>query len=150
MADRVINFNRGVLIQKEPNTGMRVYMYLDKPGVYYNHMERELPEAIAKKAGIDTEYFAKLKFKQDKMGELSAAIEKELALQEAKAKPVVIETRGEYTLVKIGPRAEVRDGDGNSMSEHPMPYDEAKIFLDILVPKETAAKGKKAEPTPAA
>lgn len=149
MADRSISFNRGVMIQKHVPTGMKVYMYLDNPGHYLNLYGNEVPEALAEKAGFDVSLFAKQRFKREKMTEFESAMEKELALAEAEAKPVVLEERGGYVLIKKGLRAEVRDAEGNSMAEKPLPLEEAKLLMEILAPK--AIVGKKAlKPAPKA
>lgn len=141
MAERAIDFNQGVLIHKEPSTGMKIYMYLGQPGHYLNYNGKAVPETLAKRAGFDTERFAKLRFKQEKMSELNASMEAELELAEANAEEVVVEERGGYKLVKKGLKGSVVDQDGDSMSEKPLPLAEAKALLNLLVPKE-AKKAK--------
>lgn len=151
MAERQVNFDRGVMIQKEPLSGMRVYMYIDEPGHYLNYAGKEIPEVLAKKAGFDTELYGKLRFKKEKLAEVGAAMERELELAEAQSEAISLEKRGGYELIQKGPTANVIDlSDGSPMTAKPMTIAEARLMMEILAPKKAKGKGKADDAAPAA
>jgi hypothetical protein len=85
-------------VQKNHPSGVYVIMYKDKPGVYFDHGERELPAAFAKAAGFETEKLARLAQLQLDRGAMNEAIAKAMSAEEYE----VVETRATYRLVSIG------------------------------------------------
>lgn len=56
-----VDLNRGVTMKKEPESGIRVCMYKDQPGVFLDMKGGILPESFAKKAGFDIKELDKQK-----------------------------------------------------------------------------------------
>lgn len=142
--------NEGNIIVAQPNAGVihrytpegiSVYMYNSEPGRYYSEQGHELPEGFAKLAGFDTEDLARKRRKSEAMSQAASAIEAEFA---ASTKRVVVETRGEYSLVEIGDnRFNIEFDDGTAMNPMPLPKDVAIRLLDTLAPKGPATPAKK-------
>ncbi len=56
-----IDLNRGVTMKMEPDSGIRVCMYKDEPGVFLDLNGGILPPSFAKKAGFDIKELEKQK-----------------------------------------------------------------------------------------
>lgn len=76
-----LDLNRGVMTKFHP-TGMRVSMYLDDPGRYYDDRGDPLADEFAKAAGFDLEKNRKEKAKQVRMAAYKAELDKEYASAE--------------------------------------------------------------------
>ncbi len=144
-----INLDRGVLIRKVRSANMKIFMYFDTPGVYYNVHEKEVPEGLAIAAGFDTDKYSKLKFKREKMREFEKTIEAQLAMEEEDAAqpPKVLAERGGFKVIdaKLG-NVWVLDEDGEKMNDRPINVPTGMLLLDQLA--GPATKGKKAKQEP--
>jgi hypothetical protein len=136
MANRKIDYDRGVLIKTHPSMGMDIYMYVDTPGVYLNAFGTEVPMELATASGYDTERFGKEKIKRERMKLAMASIEAELELADKQEKQEVVYSKGDFKVVDIGlGRHFVQDPDGNRLTTQAIPLEQAKVLVDQLVPK---------------
>lgn len=78
-----IDRNRGCVIRFHPK-GMRVVMYYDAPGEYFDERGSPLNIEVAKAAGFDVERLARDRAKQDKLNEYKKRLDKEFQEQEDK------------------------------------------------------------------
>lgn len=137
MADRKIDYNRGVMINSH-RSGVDVYMYVDEPGVYLNAFAAEVSEQFAKEAGFDVETYGKARRKREMMAQAMQLIEDELADDND---PKVIEDRDGFKLVQLGlDRYVVEDPDGQRLTPTPLGNLLARKVLDGLKPKVKEAK----------
>lgn len=128
---RIIDYNRGVLINVHQATGMDVYMYVDTPGVYLNGHGKPVAEAMAKEAGYPTEEYAKRRQRQERLAAAKEKIEQEFALEVGIHK-VVREKLG-FKLVDIGlERFNVEDPEGVVLHKSPLNKAVAEKLLDHL------------------
>lgn len=138
MAERAIDYDRGVLINTDAISGMDIFMYYDQPGVYLNAHGVPVPEALAKSAGFDVEFYSKEKVKRDRMAAAKAVIENDLkdAKDETGEK---IDLDGGYSIVGIGlGRYMLKDPDGNTLTETPLSKEHALSVAKLLAqPKDT-------------
>lgn len=142
MAERVIDYDRGVLINTDAVSGMQIFMYYDQPGVYLNAHGVPVPEALAKSAGFDVETHAREKVKQDRMAAAKAVIENDLkdAKDETGEK---IDLDGGYAIIGIGlGRYILKDPDGNTLTETPLSKEHAMSVAKLLAqgPKKDEKK----------
>lgn len=135
MANRKIDYDRGVIISQHKQTGMDIFMYVDTPGVYLNAFGTPVADKLAKEAGYDVEKFGKERVKRERMKAATDAIEQELAIvNDQGVKTVVEETEG-FKIIDIGlGRHFVEDPDGNKLTSVPLPLEQAKVLLRQLVP----------------
>lgn len=145
-----IDVNRGVVSRLHRETGVRVYMYWDKPGYYYDEHHNSLAEEFAGSAGFPVREHAKDRFKAEKMEAFSAQVQAQLAAaEEAQDKEVIAEKGGYQVLAMPYGTAIVVDETGNKMTPLPVAKAHALGLLDALVPsdpdaiKEQKAKAKK-------
>lgn len=124
-----IDLNRGVRKQIDSKTGIEVFMYKDKPGVYYDRAGNELDEKLAKSAGFDVQGLKKRREKMQKMQEAISAIEAEYG-----DAPMFYEKGGLKTIeagVGTG-RFKIADKDGIPMSEKEFSFKGAKDIIDSM------------------
>lgn len=145
-----IDVNRGVVSRLHRETGVRVYMYWDAPGYYYDEHSNHLAEEFADAAGFPTKDHAKARFKAEKMTAFMAQVDKSLAdAEEAQDKEVLAEKGGYRILAMAYGTAIVVDENDKRVNPMPIPIAQAKGLLDALVPSdpdaivEKAAKAKK-------
>lgn len=145
-----IDVDRGVVSRVNRESGVRVYMYFDKPGYYYDEHEHALSEAFAEAAGFPVKEHAKDRYKREKMAEFSAQVSASLAAAEEAEEKEVIDSKGEYRILAMPyGQAIVVDDVGNRLTALPVPLMAARGLLDALVPTppEALTKAKaKAEP----
>lgn len=123
-----IDLDRGVTIRIE-TSGVRVYMYKDTPGIYYNHGGHVISEKIAAAAGFPVDELRHMKEMRDKQSDALNAIEREFLGQ-----PVteIANVEG-WKIMHLGVgRHSVLDPDGNSMNTRDMTQEEALILLEQL------------------
>lgn len=139
MANLAIDYDRGVVFQTHPSTGMNVYMYKSEPGKYINAYGSPLSEKIAQEAGFDTVKYGKEKLKRERMAVAMGAIERELeAVEDAKVEPVY--ELGGFKIMDIGlGRHNVIDPDGNQLNATPLSREIADILVKELNPKTEEA-----------
>lgn len=128
MADRIIDYDRGVLINTH-FSGMDVFMYVDDPGKFLTAHNTVVPDEIAKQAGYDTDKLGKERVRLERRKVANALIDKEMADDKDIVETVVFENNG-FKLVSIGMgRHNVRDPDGNILNAHPLPKETGeKLF----------------------
>lgn len=142
-----IDVDRGVVSRLHRETGVRVYMYYDAPGYYYDEHSNSLAEAFAEQAGFPIKEHAKERFKREKMKEFMAKVDQSLAeAEEAQDKEVLAE-KGNYKVLAMAyGTAIVVDENGQRITPLPVAMAQAKGLLDALVPSEpdaiVEAKGK--------
>lgn len=144
MADRVIDYDRGVLINVHKETGMDVFMYVDEPGKYLTAHGHPVPAAIAAQAGYDTEKLEKERIRQERKLQASAIIDKELSDEKDVVEIEVGKAAG-FTLVSIGlGRHHLKDPEGNQITANPLTLEQGKKLLAAM--SEDVTKGKVAAP----
>lgn len=131
-----IDVNRGVVSRMHRETGVRVYMYFDKPGYYYNEHEHSVSEDFAAAAGFPVEQHAKERFRSEKMAEFNEKLTAQLAADDEASEKAVLKSKGEYRVLAFGYGAIVVDADGNKMTPTAIPKEQAFGLLDALVPTE--------------
>lgn len=130
-----IDVDRGVISRLHRETGVRVYMYFDKPGYYYNEHEKPLSEEFAEQAGFSVSLHAKERFRQEKLDAFNIEITKRLADADEAEDKEVLREKGEYKVLAMAyGSAIVVDGDGVKMTPIPVPREQAFGLLDALVP----------------
>lgn len=136
MPDRVIDYDRGVIIKIEPITGSDVFMYVDAPGKYLSAHGKPISDQFAAAAGYDIEHLAKERVKLDRKKIASDAIDAELA-DDKDAKNAVVEEINGYKLVDIGlGRFLIRDPDDNLVTATPLAQEHAKKVIALLAEKD--------------
>jgi len=141
-----IDVNRGVVSRLHRETGVRVYMYYDKPGYYYDEHTNAVADNFAEAAGFPVAEHAKERYKQEKLADFTTEINRRMAEAEDAADKEVLEQKGEYKILKMAyGTAIVVDGEGHKITPMPIPLPQAKGLLDALVPSEpeVVKKGKK-------
>lgn len=95
-----INYNRGVMIRDHGSLGVKVYMYLDDPGLYLNVHGKPIAETLAKQAGFDVVEYRKRR----SMKLATTEFERKLRAQyEAETQEtLVVETKGLMRIVDLG------------------------------------------------
>jgi hypothetical protein len=144
-----IDVDRGVVSRLHRETGVRVYMYFDAPGYYYDEHSNSLSEDFAEQAGFPVKDHAKDRFKREKMKAFMSQVDRSLAeAEEAQDKEVVAEKGGYKILAMAYGTALVVDENDQRITPLPIPMIQAKGLLDALVPSDPdamkdKAKGKK-------
>jgi hypothetical protein len=139
---RKINYDRGVIIKIIKATGMEVYMYADNPGHYLSSHGNAVSEELAREAGYNTEHFAKLRMRKEKMAAASKAIEDELDIADRSGTKEVVLDRDGFKLIHYGAgRHYIEDPDGNNLTPAaPLPREAAeRIFDQVVTPKPAPA-----------
>lgn len=142
-----IDVDRGVVSRLHRETGVRVYMYYDQPGYYYDEHTHAVAETFAEAAGFPVAEHAKERYKREKMADFSAEITRRMSEAEDASNKEVLAEKGEYKILAMAyGTAIVVDGSGQKITPMPVPLEQAKGLLDALVPSEPEAlkaKGKK-------
>lgn len=135
MATKVIDYDRGVVINTHKEYNIEVYMYKDDPGVYLSAHGTPVSNEVAQGAGFDIEKFGRLKLKKERMNKAMQLIEKELDTIEVKKD--VVEERGGLQLVDIGlDRFQVIGPDGEALNKTPLSREQGSRLLKGLAPDE--------------
>jgi len=146
-----IDYDRGCIIRIEPTTGMDVVMYRREPGIYYTGTGREVPEALAKRAGFDTDAHARARAKREKLAQFAQLLDREEADDHAslsaKPKDVVYEAEGFKVISLGGGRHAVEDIDANVLTGKGkfVTREVAIKLVDEMVEGERARLAKLAE-----
>lgn len=149
MADRKIDYDRGVIINAHKASGMDVFMYVDDPGNYLNAHGGKVSSELAAEAGYDIQKLEKERVRRERKLTASQLIDAELA-DDKDVSQEVVEERDGYKLVSTGlGRHYVLDPDGNKLTPVHMSLEVATKLLDGMAPKkvevvEADDKGKKA------
>lgn len=126
--------NKNKFEPDEQYGGLAVYMYIDTPGVYYNVHGKEVPAAMAQKAGYDVTHLGKLRGKQLALAEFDRKLRAELEIELAEDEVVLAEA-GEWKIIGLpADRAKVVDKEtGEPVTAVPMSRSDAKKLLAELV-----------------
>lgn len=129
MADKVIDYDRGVLINVHAGTGMDVFMYVDDPGKFLTAHGTVVPDKVAGEAGYDVEKLAKERLRLERKRVASDLIDRELSDDKNLEEKELKEKNG-FRLVSLGlGRHNVKDPDNNVLNAHPLPKESAvKLF----------------------
>jgi len=117
MADRPIDYDRGVVIRLIPKLNMEVFMYVSEPGVYLSAHGKELPRSIAEEAGFDVIRLEAQRLHRERMAKASQMIAAELKIGDDAGIRTVVEAKDGFKIVSIGRgRHELEDEDGNILT----------------------------------
>lgn len=125
MADRKIDYDRGVLIRHVKDLNMEVFMYRDDPGVYLTAFGNPVPVDIAAKAGYDIARNEKLRQKKLRLSRAKEMIEKDL--DDAPRNETVALEKAGYKAVHLG--------NGRYIVKGP---DDEVLTPGAILPKEVA------------
>lgn len=139
-----IDLDRGVMIRKAQGPNMKIFMYIDEPGVYYNVHGGEVPKDLAKLAGYDVEKYAKLKWKRDRMSEFQAQIERELEIENSEEPAKIIASEKGFEVRAHGGlgAVDVFDPDGGKLNDRPITEAEGLLLLKFMAGEQPAPKNK--------
>ena len=138
MAEKRIDYDRGVIKRTHPLNGVAIYMYRDTPGDYLNAFGTPVSEKIAKEAGFDVALLAKHKLKRERLAQAREAIEREIDTGELTKE--IVRQRSGFSLTHIGlGRYIVEDPDGTVLTPEPQSKQIAEKLFDELVPDEPKA-----------
>lgn len=141
--ERTIDYDKGVLINTHPGTGMDVFMYVQQPGKYLTAHGKDVPDKIAAEAGYNVEQLAKERLRMERKAQASAIIDKELS-DDASTLEECVDNRNGFRLVSIGMgRHNVKDPDGNVLNSHPLPKESAEKLFDAMAGAEVKAQNKR-------
>lgn len=143
MTERKIDYDRGVIIQTEPGTGMDVFMYVDSPGQFLTAHGNPVPDNIAANAGYDIEKLGKERLRRQRKAEANAIIDKELNNDSEVSEKDVKEFEG-WKVVSIGlGRHNVKDPEGNVLNAMPLPKESAMKLFEAMSGYEKKPAGDK-------
>lgn len=130
-----IDYDRGVMIKADATSGVKVFMYLDAPGVYLNIYGTPVSESLAKAAGYDTERFSKMKLKKEMVQNAIQAIEADVAVSDDFT-PKTIATAAGFKLQVANPFGGhiVLSPDDDRLTPYVMPKEAAMSLLRQLAP----------------
>lgn len=139
MAERAIDYDRGVVIRVIDRLNMEVFMYADQPGVYYSAHGKELNSAIAEQAGYDVTRYEAQRQHRERMLAASTLIAEELKLTNDEGIRKVVEFEGDFRIVSIGRgRHEIEDKQGNILTPGAaLPLDLARTVMRGMARKGT-------------
>lgn len=131
-----IDYDRGVIINTHPGTGMDIYMYVDSPGFFLTAHAKPVPDELAKQAGYDVEKLAKERLRKSRREQALTAIDKELA-DSRDVEETVVKAIGAWKLVHIGlGRHFVIDPEGNRINPTPLTEEIGTRLLSTMSGEE--------------
>lgn len=131
----MIDVNRGVEIHRDTATGIRVYMYIDKPGEYLNAFAKPVSPEFAKKAGFPVEAQLRQKIARDKIADFTAKMAAELDVTNLTDTAEVLVERDGYRVLKMPyGNALVVGEDNEKLTPAPVPEQAALELLEALSP----------------
>ncbi len=140
-----IDLNRGVSIKMDPNSGARVFMYKDTPGVFLNEHGDEVDVSLANRCGYQIKELSKLRLKREALAKASAEIEAEFEGEKAEQNfKVITETKDGYKIKQFAfGRCWVFGPEEDKMHDKPLTKGEAVHLLKVLraSPKPDADAG---------
>jgi len=148
MAERKIDYDRGVFIRTATDLGMDIFMYRDEPGKYLNAHGHEVGEELAKMAGFDTVRFAIQRRRKEAMSAAARAVDAELLATEAIEHKTVVKVKNGYSIVALtSGRHQVKDPEGNVLTQGVvLTLEMAEKVLDSIVTSETQRAQAEAKP----
>lgn len=137
-----IDRNRGCMIRHH-RSGVRVVMYMDQPGVYYDENGHEVDEGLAKAVGYDVEANRNEGRKQ----QVRRRFEKLLDQQFSESADLVDRIADGDTNIKVTKTANGRfhiyNSDGDKLSKNDMSEEEAALFYEAVTGKPFKSSGGK-------
>lgn len=129
-----IDYNRGVTAREEPASGVRVYMYKDAPGLYYDAHGHEVSEKLARRAGFNVPDLRRERLKRDAIKKSMDEIEASYEQEKREKKEKIIKEEGGYKIVERAfGRCWVIGPDNAQLSDKPLTREEAKhVFKEIV------------------
>lgn len=115
--DRLIDYDRGVIIRKAPDLGIEVFMYRDEPGVFYSAAGKIVAPALAKRAGYDVDNLLKKRQHREMLAVAARAIADKVGLAQQSAGTVVAEAEGHKVLDLGGGRHVIVGPEGQLLTE---------------------------------
>ena len=147
MAERKIDYNRGVVKRHNPTAGMEIYMYSDTPGVYLNAYGDEVPEAMAKAAGFPVETLGKKRLVAERMKQAMDLIEAEVSGIEDEVEIKVFKERNGYKIMSYGlGRFSLMDPDENRLTQRYLTKEEALAVFNQMAPASTKPQKDETDP----
>ncbi len=137
MSANPIDENRGVIVRFGPGD-VEVVMYKDEPGIYLTNTGALVSEKIAAAAGFPVKALGQTREIQLRKTAALAAIEDEF---QSSTEEETIAEGGGFSVVSLGlGRHEVRDPNGETLTETPMSRKEAEMLLSKLAPVDPVAE----------
>lgn len=129
-----IDLDRGVTMRQSFISAIRVYMYKDAPGEFYDDFGRSVSEAVAAAAGFDTVALGRVKFLADKKAQFQAEIDAELKKAAGSlTEEVVASSEMGFTMLGLGGgRFKIVDVDGTMISPRPLNKEDADRLFELL------------------
>jgi hypothetical protein len=142
-----IDVTRGVEIRRDRSTGVRVYMYINEPGVYLNAFGKPLAESFANKAGFPTERYSRMRNAREKIADFTRKMQHEMDVSSLTENREVVVARGGYTVYAMPyGNAIVTSDEGDNLTPTPIAQASALELLEALAPTPVAETKIKPEP----
>ena len=139
-----IEFGRGAIMRIHPS-GMKVAMYVDEPGVYYDETNELVGEEVAKRAGFDVVLHKKERIKLERMEQFRRQLDDEFAEAEEMLEKLA-ETNAEGAVIRevMPGQWNLYDSDGTKVTRRHMTEEEAHLLLKSLREGTASLPGTKA------
>lgn len=141
MAERVIDYDRGVIIKVVPSLGLDIFMYRDQPGVYLNAYGQPVSLELAAQAGFNVAKHTQQRTKQRLIDEFRRKLDADMKAElEATDKVVVLEREG-FSLVAIAEdRHFIESPDGQNLTPgRYLTREEGEALFNQVVPSPEPA-----------
>lgn len=149
-----IDVDRGVMQCTHKASGMRISMYIDTPGVYFDDHLNPLPASLAKAAGFPTETLEKKRRMAQEMAKVKASLTAQLQIGSTQE---VYKEAGRYRVLHFPETGmAVVESDGERLTPTPVALGVAIVLFDELVKEmgegsaaeQVDASSTEATPTP--
>lgn len=142
-----IDHDRGCIIRFHPS-GMRIVMYYDAPGQYFDERNTRMSDKMAQAAGFDTGKLASQRERNARLMQMREAVDKEFAAFEDRLAAAASQGFGALSVRHLGNAAYAVFNGEERLSPFDMTIDEAKGLL-ASISEEGDAGDAKTEPTDA-
>lgn len=135
-----IDRNRGALIRKHP-AGMRVAMYYDNPGEFFDENGVQVSEEVAQRAGFDVGKMAKQRRKQKLLREFQERLDREFE-ETSNRVDQAAESDGEGVYIRYEREGKysLRDADGERLTPGEADLDSMKELYESVTDKKFKGK----------
>lgn len=128
-----IDVTRGVEIRRDRSTGVRVYMYVDEPGVYLNAFGKPIAEAFAAKAGFPVDQYARQRIAREKISDFTKKLQHDMEVASLTEDREEITKRGGYVVYRMPfGNAVVVSEEGENLTDRPIAEAQAMELLEAL------------------
>lgn len=132
-----IDLDRGVSIRVH-GSGMRIYMYKDEPGVFYDPTGGRVKPELAAEAGFNVEELTRERKKLAALAAAKRRIDEEFATAEDDMRSILsVDTGHEVRHLGFGNYA-VFDASGRQLTKRAMTKAQATALLEGLIPRDDA------------